>query len=850
MFENLGKDLRFALRMMGKGRAVTAVAVLSLALGLGGVTALFSLIDAVMLRRLPVREPHRLVVFGLAGGPNDSRFSYPLYDRARRRGQTLTALIAFTRDTRLMVRAADAGSGAGAHHAGQPAERATGQLVSGNYFSGLGVGAAAGRTLTPDDDRVPGGHPVAVLSYGCWQRRFGSDPAAVGRSVTINGFPFTIVGVAPRGFFGVQVGSSPDYFLPIMMQQDIRYRGNASTNADVDVDKPWVLEPHISWLSLVGRLAPGVEAPRARAEFEVLFHQLSTDFFGGEPDKDPLQDALRIRITAAPADRGISRLRGEHGQHLLILMCGAVLVLLIACANIANLLLARAAGRRKEIAIRLSIGAARGRLVRQLLTESLLLAGAGAACGLLLAFWGRRLLLELAAIGPGALSLDAGLNLRMLGFAAAACVATVLLFGLVPALQATRVELGSTLKEGGRAVHGGGASERSRLPLGKALVIVQVGLSLLLLIGAGLFMRSIDNLERLSTGFSRENLLLVRINPRLLGMTDPQLTGLYQRLLERVTALPGVRSASLSLYPPLSGSRRTSSVQVAGYLPRRNEEQEVQEMTVTPGYFATVGMRLAEGREIGPQDRAGAAKVAVINETMARHYFPGRSAVGRRFGFGKRTDDIEIVGVVRDAKLNSLRGETPMTVFRPVAQATDALEDLEVRTAADPGALASQLRVLIQQVEPNLPIDKIGTAEEQVGRSISGELAVARLTSLFGTLALVLAAIGLYGVMSYGVARRTNEIGLRMALGAQRGTVLGLVFREAMWLTAAGIVVGLAFALATAPLAKSLLFGLTAGDPPTLGLATLVLLVIAAVTGLLPARRAASVNPMIALRSE
>ncbi|HVT58480.1 MAG TPA: ABC transporter permease [Thermoanaerobaculia bacterium] len=848
MLETLGKDLRFALRMMGKSGAVTAVAVLSLALGLGGVTALFSLIDAVMLRRLPVSEPRRLVVFGLADGPNDSRFSYPLYDQARRRGQTFSDLIAFTRDTRLMVRAADAVPGASGH--GGPAEPATGQLVSGSFFAGLGVGAAAGRTLTPGDDRVPGGHPVAVLSYGYWQRRFGSDPAAVGRGVTINGSPFTIVGVARRGFFGVQVGSSPDFFLPIMMQKDIRYRGNALTDGDSDPDKPWVGQAHIAWLNLVARLKPGVEARRARAEFEVLFHQSSRALFGGEPDKDPLNDSLRARITVAPADRGLSDFRRGRAQQLLILMCGATLVLLIACANVANLLLARAAGRRKEVAIRLSIGAARGRLVRQLLTESVLLAGAGATCGLLLAFWGRRLLLRLAAIGANALSLDAGLDLRMLAFAAGACLATALLFGLVPALQATRVELSSTLKEGGRGFHGGGATERSRLPLGKALVIVQVGLSLLLLIGTGLFLRSIDNLERLNTGFARDHLTLVRINPRLLGLTDPQLTSLYQRLLERVTALPGVRSASLSLDAPLSGSRRSSSALVAGYTPGRNQEPAVQEETVTPRYFETVGIQLLEGRGIGPQDQAATAKVAVINETMARHYFAGRSAVGRRFGYGKRADEIEIVGVVRDARFISLRGATPMMAFRPVAQAVEALGDLEVRTWTGPGAFAEQLRHALREVEPNLPIDRIGTAEEQIGRSLSGELAVARLTSIFGILALLLAAIGLYGVMSYGVARRTNEIGLRMALGAKRGTVLGLIFREAMLLTAAGIVIGLAFAMAAAPLAKSQLFGLAAGDPPTLGLATLVLLVIAGLTGLLPAQRAASVNPMVALRSE
>jgi predicted permease len=850
MFETLGKDLRFAARMLLKSRSVSAVAVLSLALGLGGVTALFSLIDAVMLRRLPVvSDPGALVTCVLAPGHNNVRFSYRMVEYARQRNRSFSDLLAFTRDTQLVVRAADAATAAGRSGGEAPAEPATGQLVSGNFFRGLGVRAAVGRLFTPDDDRVPGGHPVAVISDACWQRRFGGAPDVVGRVVTVNGAPFTIVGVTPPGFFGVLVGVAPDYYLPIMMQQEIRYRNNASIDGQADNEKSWVVQPHISFLQLIGRLRPGVAPAQARAEMDVLYHQFAEATLSGADDKDSLITARQARLTLQRADRGISQV-GDFGQPLAILMCAAALVLLIACANIANLLLARATGRRREIAVRLSIGAARGRLVRQLLTESVLLAAAGGACGVLVAFWGRHLLLGLVKISADDLSLDAGLDLRMLAFTAAASLCTALLFGLVPALQATRVDLGADLKEGGRTLQGGGGSGRSRLPLGRILVVAQVGLSLLLLIGAGLFLRSLGNLDSLNPGFSRDHLLLVRLNTRVLGLSDAQLAGLYQRLADRVTALPGVRSASLSLYGLVSGSSRTSSAMVAGFTAPKGDDDEVQVLLVTPRYFETVGMRLLEGRALGPQDRDGAAKVAVINETMARYFFPGQSAVGHRFGFGKKADEIEIVGVVRDAKVNSLKESAPRMAFQPVAQAMDALSDLEVRSSGSAGALAAELRAALHEVAPNLPVTRLETVEEQIGRSLVGEQAVARLTAVFGILALALAGIGLYGVMAFGVARRTNEIGLRMALGAHRGTIIGLVFREAMLLTLAGIAIGLPVALAAAPLAKSQLFGLKAGDPPTLTLAAIVMLGVAAFTGLLPAQRAASVDPMVALRAE
>ncbi len=871
MFEALGKDLRFAVRTLRKSRAVTAVAVLSLALGLGGVTALFSLIDAVMLRRLPVPEAGRLVSYRLASGPNDNRFSGPMIRYAQERSRTLQALVAYTRDTQLMVRAAGAPGGrpdnaaapAGpatsatpasaadpaSSYAEAPSESANGQLVSGNFFSGLGVLPAAGRLLGPADDLTPGAHPVAVISYGYWQRRYGAQAAAIGQVVTLNGTPFTIVGVAPKGFFGVLVGSAPDFFLPLMMQREVKYRTNASMYAEVDLDKPWVTEPRIAFLNIIGRLRPGVSAATAQAEMDVLFHQYTAATFVGG-DTDARDDLMQVRIEALPADRGVSRLRNAYSLPLFILMSAAGLVLLIACANIANLLLARAAGRRKEIAVRMSVGAARGRLVRQLLTESALLAVAGGAGGVAIAFWGRRLLLGLAAIDASTLALDTGLDLRMLAFAGGASLCTALLFGVVPALQATRLDVGEHLKAGRGTLQGTGEG-RSRLPVGKVLVVAQVSLSLLLLIGAGLFLRSLDNLNRVQPGFARDHLLLVRINPRLLGRSDAQLANLYQRLLDRVGALPGVRSASLSLFPLVGGSGRTSSALVPGYTARKGEADDVQVMLVTPHYFDTVGMKLVEGRDLGPQDRAGGASVAVVSEAMARHFYPPGSVLGRRFGLKIKDDETAIVGVVRDARINSVKERTPpMTVFLPVAQVTDALSDLEIGTTGDPGPLAASLRRVLREVEPNLPIVRIVTVQEQIGNSLGGDQAVARLTGIFGALALALAGIGLYGVMAYGVARRTSEIGLRMALGAHRASILGLVLRETLLLSAIGIAVGLPAALIAAPLAKSQLFGLSAGDPLTIGIATVVMILVSVITGLLPAQRAASVDPMVALRAD
>ncbi len=850
MLEAFGKDLRFAVRTLIKSRAVTAVAVLSLALGLGGVTALFSLIDAVMLRRLPVPDAARLVSYHMASGPNEGRFPAPFLRYARQRGHTLAALIAYTRDMQLLVRTADApGEAPPAGAAEAPAESANGQLVSGNFFPGLQLRPAAGRLLGAGDDVTPGAHPVAVISYGYWQRRFGSQPSAVGRMVAIDGTPFTIVGVAPRGFFGVLVGSSPDYFLPVAMQRELKYRNNASIYGEVDMDKPWVLEPRIAFLNLIGRLRPGVPAASAQAEMDVLFHQFTAaNYVGGDTDA---RDALmQMRIVATPAENGVSPLRTRYSLPLFILMSAAALVLLIACANIANLLLARAAGRRKEIAVRMSVGAARGRLVRQLLTESLLLAALGGAGGVLIAFWGRHLLLGLASIDATTLSLDAGLDLRMLGFSAAASLLTALLFGVVPALQATRVDVGSHLK-GGRGTLAGAGEGRGRLPMGKVLVVAQVSLSLLLLIGAGLFLRSLDNLNQVQPGFARDHLLLVRINPRLLGLGDAQQANLYQRLLDRAAALPGVRSASLSLYQLVSGSGRTSSALIPGYTPRKGESTDVQVVVVTPAYFQTVGMKLLAGRELGAQDRSGSASVAVVNEAMARHFYPPGPVIGRRFGLSKRDDETAIVGVVRDARINSVKEQkAPMTVFLPVAQASEALNDLEIRTTGDPAPVAASLRQVLHEVEPNLPIVKIATVQQAIDTSLGGDQAVARLTAIFGGLALALAGIGLYGVMAYGVARRTSEIGLRMALGAQRASILGLVLRETMLLSALGIAVGLPAALLAAPLAKSQLFGLSASDPLTVGLATVVMILVSTLTGLLPAQRAANVDPMVALRAE
>jgi predicted permease len=911
--ETLGQDLRYALRMMRKSPVFTAVALLSLAFGVGTNCAIFSVVDALLLKALPVAGAERLVVLEKsARGAPQPLFSYPAWRLLQQAVPVCSGVMAMTADFTAVVRllspaapaapmaqavapstppapnaapeapaaSTPAGGPAAAPGGGVAMETANAQLVSGNFFSALGIGMAAGRSFTAEEDSVPGGHAVAVISYGYWQRRFGRDPAVVGRGLLVNGLPVTVVGVVRSGFNGVIADAAPDLYLPVTLREAVRFQGGMESDGTDLPGRPIWEQVHDHWLRLLARRQPGVSVARASAVLNVLFERDKEARL--EADMPPAERRLLMAQTLMlqPAARGLSHLRQPLTGPLLLLMAVAGLVLLIACANLANLLLARADRRQKEMALRLGIGAGRGRLLRQLLTESLLLSGLGGALGVVFAGWGSRLLLGLASRTADPIQLDVDLDWRKLAFAFGVALATGVGFGLAPALRATRVDLASSLKQGAGAIGAGaGAGSPGRGAgglLGRALVAAQIALSLLLLIGAGLLVRSLQNLMAVETGAARDGVVLAWINPHLLGYDDGRVTALYPRLVERLEAVPGVRSASLSNLRLLSGSSWDENVVLPGYTARPDEDTDAQLRVMTPRYFETVGLPLVAGRAFGPRDRQGAPRVAIVDEAMARRFWPrlagagapgsgsaaaaAASVVGQRFGFGSPANsrDYEIVGVVSDVRSIRLGDAPPPTAYLPVAQRPGVLRDLEVRLAGGargagnrlpPGMVAS-LRQAIAEVEPNLPVFSVITMDEQIERSLARERAVARLTAFFGLLALLLAAIGLYGVMSYSVARRTNEIGLRMALGAPRGRVVGLVMRETALLVAAGVTAGLAAALATMRLAASQLFGLSAHDPATMAVATLALAVVALAAGFLPARRAAETDPMVALRHD
>jgi predicted permease len=875
--EMLAQDLRYAVRTMRKSPGFTAVALLSLGFGIGTNGAIFSVVDALLLKGLPVPNADRLAVLTKhTRGEPDPLFSYPSFLRLQDSGAACTGVIAVTDDFTAVVRPLGAGrpdhpatatpvpaAGALAAMEGSgDAETADSQLVSGNFFSVLGIGAAVGRTFTAAEDTVPGGHPVAVMSYGYWEKRFGRDQAVVGESLLVNGTPVTLLGVLPRGFRGVLADQAPDLFLPVTLRDALKYRGSMHVDGPDNPQQPVWNQANQHWLELLAKRRAGVSLAKAGAVLGVLFEREKQAEMVGRTDLDDRRQLQDQKLLVEAGSRGLAERRKTLTRPLLILMGLAGLVLLIACTNVATLLMARADRRRKEMAVRLGIGAGRSRVMRQLVTESLLLAGLGGVLGLACADWGSRLLLRLVSQGVDPVPLDVDLDWRKVAFALGVALVTGLAFGIVPALQATRVDLAAVLKQGARGMKGAGRGGH-RLPLGRVLVAAQVGLSLVLLIGASLFMRSLQNLMRVDPGYRTGGLVTATINPSLLGFDDARLTALYERLVERLEAIPGVRSASLSSSRLLTGSTSTSNVSFPGYNPRPSEDMDVQRNSVTPQYFATVGLTLVAGRPLASADRTGAPRVAVVNQAMVRRFLPPGSPIGRRFGFGgpENARDIEIVGVVKDGKYHRLDEKTMPLAYLPMAQLPDSmhsarlLRDVELRV--DPAAgeaavawVATQLRRAVAEEAPGLPVLSITTMTEQLTRARARERAVARLTGFFGALALLLAAIGLYGVMSYSVARRTGEIGLRMALGAPRGEVLALVMRETLLLVAIGVGTGLVATWALARLAASQLFGISAHDPATLVSATAALVLVAFLAGFLPARRAAVVEPMEALRYE
>jgi predicted permease len=832
--ETFTQDVRYGFRMLVKNPGFTAVAVLTLALGIGANTAIFTLINALLLKMLPIKDPARLVVVGdptrvgdrSLGTPQTDLFSGPLYRELRDGNSVFSGMYAAGSVHRVALNDA---SQPGAGDAS-----ASVRIVSGSYFAVLGVNAMAGRMLTPDDDKTQHAHPVAVLSYDYWKNRFALSPEAIGKSVRLNNYPFTIIGVAPPGFFGDIVGENLDIFVPLAMQAELM-RG-----------RDWYQNRNASWLQIMGRLKPGVSLEQARANLSVVYQQILAGSFGAALDPADLKAIQKNQIAVAPGGRGLSLVRSDYQKPLLLLMAIVGLVLLIACVNVANLLLARASGRAKEVAVRLAIGASPKRIVRQLLTESVLLAFLGGALGTLLAAWGVTLLAKLVAADL-ATSADA----RVLGFTAGICLLTGILFGLVPALRAVHSSLAPALKD----VAVSGSKSSSRWSWGKGLVTGQVALSLLVLFAAGLLVRSLRNLQTSDTGYRHEHLLLAGLDPIASGYDVPRITHLGHEILDKFSAIPGVRAVTFSENGLFSGTESAENILVQGFTPPQDADKLSASDDVGPGYFSALGIPLLLGREVGLQDTASSPRVAVVNQSFAKFYFHDQNPIGRRFSIDddqRRDQPIEIIGVVADSKQNSLRQPAERRFYLSFFQETERrmMMNVEISTMGDPAGVATDLRKQIQSIDPNLTIRRMHTMEELIDDSISEQVVLAKLSGFFAMLALVLACIGLYGIMSYTVAGRTREIGVRMALGAQRTDVLWLVLGEALVLVAVGIAVGVPAAIASSKLLSSMLFGLTATDPASLATVTLTLGLVAALASYIPARRATKVDPMVALRYE
>jgi macrolide transport system ATP-binding/permease protein len=808
------QDLRYGLRMLRKTPGFTAVAVLTLALGIGANTAIFSLVNTAMLRPLPVEEPGRIVsLSNAARNRMFPTFSYPNYrDLRDRSGNVLSDLYAYrfapvslSRDGRN--------------------ERLWGYVVTGNYFEALGVGAARGRVITPDDDRAPGAHPVVVLSHGYWQKRFGGAEDVVGSQVVVNGRSYTVIGVAPEGFYGTEIIAAPEMWFPMAMQ------------AEIEVGESWLDKRGVENIFLQGRLKEGVGPEQARAALDALALELERE----HPDFNEGK-----RITLAPPGLMGGAMRGPVLGFTWMLMGVVGLVLLLACLNLANLLLARASERRKEIAMRLTLGASRPRLVRQLLTESLLLSAAGGALGLLLAYW----LVDLAALvqPPVDVPLSVRLHIdgRVLAFACGATLLTAVLFGLLPAWQATKEDLVSATKEGTAA----GDPRRARLK--SALIVAQVALSLVLLVGGGLMLRSLRRAQLLDLGFEPRGAVEMSFDLRLQGYEEGRGREFQKRLLERVRALPDVRHAGLADLVPVDLHFGRSRVYVEGEaVERPANAPAVMNNRVSPDYFAAMGARLVAGRDFTERDDEKAPPVAIVNRAFARRFFAGGEAIGRRFSVGRPdSPKLQVVGVAEDGKYGSLYEEGQPFFYRPLRQAYTGTTTLVVRGGGDPQRLLAAVREELRQLDPHLPLSLARTLEGRMSLPLLPSRVAATLLGGFGLLALLLAGIGLYGVMSYAVANRTREIGIRMALGARGGDVLRMTVAQGMRLALAGAALGLAASVALTRVLRAYLLGVSATDPLTFAAVSALLALVALLACYIPARRATKVDPIVALRYE
>ena len=827
----LAAELRHAVRSLTNSPVFASVAVLSLALGIGANTAVFTLLDHALLRQLPVQDPGELVQLKELGANYGSNtgmnsLSYPIYEDFRDRNQVFSGM--FCR-RQITVSVSQAGRN----------ERATAELVSGSYFPVLGLRPALGRLFTSQEDRSRSGAPLAVLGYDHWKTRFAGDPSIIGREILVNDHKLTIVGVAQPGFQGTERLFPTQIYIPIMMAKEIEGKR--------------LDDRRNRWVQVFARRRPGVSLEQARASLQPIFHSiLAWEVLQKEFSRASAysrEQFLKMTLDVVPGGKGQNVAERFLAAPLWAVMGLVGLVLLIACANVANLLIARSTARQKEMAVRLALGAGRGRIIRQLLTESALLSLVGGALGFLIAPWTMRLLSDIMPRMEPPIHFVTAPNLRVLCFTLAVCALATLLFGLAPALRAIRPDLSSTLKDQAGAVAGGGQAGWRKM-----LVTAQVGLSLLLLISAGLFVRSLSNLRDVNPGFDVHHLLSFSVDPTLNGYNTERAKIFYSQLNRDLAALPGIQSAALCLVAPLSFDEWDTSVAVEGYLAKPGEDMSPWVNYVSPGFFATLKIPLYAGRDFTEQDAAASPKVAIVNQKFARHYFGDRDAVGRHIGMGGdpgAKTDIEIVAVVGDTKYQTMRAPIPRQVFFPYLQNNWADQMTAfVRTDIDSSQMFPVLRATVGKLGPTLPVFLMKTGERQRDDSVSVERLAATLAAAFGLLATVLAAVGLYGVMAFLVARRTREIGIRMALGAVTGNVVGLVVREVLLLVGIGVAIGIPAALALARLLSSQLYDVAPSDPTTVVLATLGIAAIAALSAYIPARRATRIDPVTALRYE
>jgi predicted permease len=836
-FEEGRQDTRHAFRQLRNSPGFTSVALLTLALGIGANTAIFTVINAVILRSLPVQDPGQLVQI-LDVDPSVPQggyrhFSHPAFEYIRAHNQVFSGVLAVSGAS--FQKVLDS-------HGSAVTERPTsGSFVSNNFFSVLGIDPVIGQVFGGEDDHVAGTNPVVVISYELWKRGFGLDPAVVGQQLKVNPSSLTIIGVAPAGFEGVEVGHPSDLWIPVTMQPQVMQDDQAN----------FLNDSNINWLSLVGRLAPGVSSSQARANLNVVFKEVLAQHNISAWSEKEQRDFLAQRIDLDSSRNGLNTTRIEVAHPLFVLMAVAGLVLLVACVNVASLLLAKSSTRRKEFAIRLAIGAGRMRLIRLLLTESLILALTGGALGVLLGYWGSALLVTFISKGGSPIILSLRPDLHILGFTTVVSVVTGILFGMAPALTGTRTAIGLVLKDGARTT---GSGSSSRFGLGSVLVASQIALSLLLVIGAGLLVRTLLNLRHIDGGFTRQNVLMFHLDPTKLGYKGIPLATTYRQLLERIETTPGVQSASASVLTPISGGGWNGSVAVEGYNPTPGEDMNVYLNSVGPRFFETLQIPFLLGRDFAPADASASRRIAIIDETMARHFFGGRNPLGRHFGprQGKEGAKFEIIGVVKNSKYLDLREKLHSTAYFFCLQDTLALHGLtfEVRTQGSQDDVIPHIRDEVRSIVRGLEITDVLTLDEQVDKSLLQERLVSTLASFFGSLALLLASLGLYGLMAYSVARRTNDIGIRMALGATRHAIVWMILREALLLTVIGICIGLPVALVSTHLVANMLFGVKPDDPASILVALLVMVGVALFAGYLPARRASRIDPMTALRFE